>query len=38
MRAHGFEIDVVRDAEFEAAVKDFAKNRQESDAVSGLIA
>ena len=38
MRAHGFEIDVVRDEEFEAAVKDFAKNRQDSDAVSGLIA
>ena len=38
MRAHGFEIDVVRDGEFEAAVKDFAKNRQDSDAVSGLIA
>ena len=38
MQRYGFRLDVVRDAEFEEAVKEFAKNGKESDAVSGLIA
>ena len=38
MRNYGFNIDIVRDEEFEAAVKEFAKTGQDSDAVSGLIA
>ena len=38
MRSYGFRIDIVRDEEFEAAVKEFAKTGQDSDAVSGLIA
>ena len=33
-----FRIDIVRDEEFETAVKEFAKTGQDSDAVSGLIA
>ena len=35
---YGFKIDIVRDEDFEAAVKNFAKNSDNSDAVSGLIA
>ena len=31
-------LSIVRDEEFEAAVKKFAKTGQDSDAVSGLIA
>ena len=31
-------FDIVRDEEFETAVKEFAKTGQDSDAVSGLIA
>ena len=38
MREHGFKIDIVRDEEFEIAVKEFAKTGKDSDAVSGLIA
>ena len=38
MRSHGFDIDIVSDEEFEAAVKEFAKNSDDSDVVSGLIA
>lgn len=38
MRNYGFKIDIVRDEDFEAAVKEFAKNSKDSDAVSGLIA
>lgn len=38
MRNHGFRIDIVKDEEFEEAVKEFAKNSKDSDAVSGLIA
>ena len=38
MRNYGFEIDIVRDEDFEEAVKEFAKNTKDSDAVSGLIA
>ena len=38
MRSYGFQIDIVRDEEFEEAVKEYAKNGQNSDAVSGLIA
>ena len=38
MRSYGFRIDIVRDEEFETAVKEFAKTGQDSDAVSGLIA
>lgn len=38
MRNYGFKIDIVRDEDFEAAVKNFAKNSDNSDAVSGLIA
>ena len=38
MRSYGFRIDIVRDEDFEAAVKEFAKTGQDSDAVSGLIA
>ena len=38
MRSHGFDIDIVSDEEFEAAVKEFAKNNDDSDVVSGLIA
>ena len=38
MREHGFKIDIVKDEEFETAVKEFAKTGQDSDAVSGLIA
>ena len=38
MRRHGFDIDIVSDEEFEAAVKEFAKNSDDSDVVSGLIA
>ena len=38
MRSHGFAIDIVSDEEFEAAVKEFAKNSDDSDVVSGLIA
>ena len=38
MRSYGFRIDIVRDENFEAAVKEFAKTGQDSDAVSGLIA
>ena len=38
MQRYGFRLDIVRDGEFEEAVKEFAKNGKESDAVSGLIA
>ena len=38
MRSHGFDIDIVSAEEFEAAVKEFAKNSDDSDVVSGLIA
>ena len=38
MRDYGFKIDIVRDEDFEAAVKNFAKSSNNSDAVSGLIA
>ena len=38
MRSYGFDIDIVSDEEFEAAVKEFAKNSDDSDVVSGLIA
>ena len=38
MRKYGFKIDIVRDEDFEEAVKEFAKNGGDSDAVSGLIA
>ena len=38
MRSHGFDIGIVSDEEFEAAVKEFAKNSDDSDVVSGLIA
>ena len=38
MREHGFKIDIVKDEEFEVAVKEFAKTGKDSDAVSGLIA
>ena len=38
MRNYGFKIDIVKDEEFEEAVKEFAKNSKDSDAVSGLIA
>ena len=38
MQRYGFRLDIVRDEEFEEAVKEFAKNGKESDAVSGLIA
>ena len=38
MRNYGFDIDIVKDEEFEDAVKEFAKNSKDSDAVSGLIA
>ena len=38
MRRYGFHLDIVRDEEFEAAVKEFAKNSDASDVVSGLIA
>ena len=38
MRSHGFDIDIVSDEEFEAAVKEFAKNSDDSDVGSGLIA
>ena len=38
MRKYGFKLDIVKDEEFEEAVKEFAKNGNDSDAVSGLIA
>ena len=38
MRKYGFKLDIVKDEEFEEAVKEFAKNSNDSDAVSGLIA
>ena len=38
MQRYGFQLDIVKDAEFEEAVKEFAKNSKDSDAVSGLIA
>ena len=38
MKNHGFDIDIVRDEDFEEAVKEFAKSSKDSDAVSGLIA
>ena len=38
MRDYGFEIDIVRDEDFGAAVKEFAKSSKDSEAVSGLIA
>ena len=38
MRRYGFDIDIVRDEDFEEAVKEFAKNSKDTDAVSGLIA
>ena len=38
MQRYGFRLEIVRDGEFEEAVKEFAKNGKESDAVSGLIA
>ena len=38
MRNHGFDIQIVKDAEFEQAVKEYAATHEDSDAVSGLIA
>lgn len=38
MRNHGFDIRIVKDAEFEQAVKEYAAAHEDSDAVSGLIA
>ena len=38
MRNYGFKIDIVRDEDFEEAVKEFAKSSKDTDAVSGLIA
>ena len=38
MRNYGFDLDIVKDDEFEDAVKEFAKNSEDSDVVSGLIA
>ena len=38
MRLWDFKIDIVRDEDFEATVKEFAKNNKDSEAVSGLIA
>ena len=38
MRNHGFDIQIVKDAEFEQAVKEYAAAHEDSDAVSGLIA
>ncbi len=38
MRNYGFKLEIVKDEEFEEAVKEFAKNGNDSDAVSGLIA
>ena len=38
MRNYGFKIDIVRDEDFEEAVKEYAKNGENSEAVSGLIA
>ena len=38
MRKYGFNIDIVRDEDFEEAVKEFAKDNKDTDAVSGLIA
>lgn len=38
MRNYGFDLDIVKDDEFENAVKEFAKNSEDSDVVSGLIA
>ena len=38
MRSYGFKIDIVRDEDFEEAVKEYAKNGENSEAVSGLIA
>ena len=38
MRNYGFDLDIVKDEEFEDAVKEFAKNSKDSDVVSGLIA
>lgn len=38
MRNHGFDIKIVKDAEFEQAVKEYAAAHEDSDAVSGLIA
>ena len=38
MKNHGFDIVIVRDEDFEEAVKEFAKSSKDSDAVSGLIA
>lgn len=38
MRNHGFDIRIVKDEEFEQAVKEYAAAHEDSDAVSGLIA
>ena len=38
MRNHGFDIQIVKDDEFEQAVKEYAAAHEDSDAVSGLIA
>ena len=38
MRNHGFDIRIVKDEEFEQAVKEYAATHEDSDAVSGLIA
>ncbi|WP_291805809.1 non-ribosomal peptide synthetase, partial [Blautia sp.] len=38
MRRYGFNIDIVRDEDFEEAVREFAKDNKDTDAVSGLIA
>ena len=38
MRNHGFDIRIVKDDEFEQAVKEYAAAHEDSDAVSGLIA
>ena len=38
MREYGFEIDIVSDDEFEKRLNDYAKDHEESESVSGLIA
>lgn len=38
MRKHGFDIQIVKDAEFEQAVKGYAAAHENSEEVSGLIA
>lgn len=38
MREYGFEIDIVSDEEFAQRLNDYAKDHEESESVSGLIA